>query len=66
LEGRIGSREPALVLGRRRHQYQILLTQYMIECTLQDSGLVLRPEDMIQVTLQHVNARKDALVVFKS
>jgi len=37
----------------------------MLECTLPLSGSVnLKPEDMIQITLQHVNARRDVISVF--
>ncbi len=65
LEQRIGQKEEALVLYKKRSNYQILLTEYMIECDLPlSSGINLKPEDMIQVTMQHVNARKDVLSVF--
>ncbi len=65
LEGRIGGKEEAIVLQRRRNAYSILLKAYMIECPLpQSSGIDLKPEDLVQVTIQHVNARKNALSVF--
>ncbi len=65
LEGRIGAKEEAIVLQRRRHAYSILLTAYMIECALpQSSGIDLKPEDLVQVTIQHVNARSNTLSVF--
>lgn len=65
LEKRIGTKEEALVLFKRRNSYQILLTEYMLECGLPASaGIRLKPEDMIQVTIQHVNARKDLISVF--
>ena len=67
LETRIGSREEALVLSRRRDGYQVLLTEYMLECSISlPANVVLKPEDLIQVTIQHVNARKDMLVLFLS
>jgi exoribonuclease-2 len=60
LEKRVGQKEEAIVLVRRRHSYQVLLTDYMLECDLPIAGgLELKPEDLIQVTLQNVNARKD-------
>jgi len=60
LEQRIGQKEEAFVLVRRRHSYQILLTEYMLECDLPiTGGLDLKPEDLIQVTIQNVSARKD-------
>jgi exoribonuclease-2 len=65
LEGRIGGKEEAIVLQRRRNAYSILLKAYMIECPLpQSSGIDLKPEDVVQVTIQHVNARKNTLSVF--
>jgi exoribonuclease-2 len=64
LEQHIGRKEEAIVLNRRRNNYQILLTEYMVECDLPlSSGLELKPEDLIQVTIQNVNARKELLQV---
>jgi exoribonuclease-2 len=63
LEQRVGQKAEAIVLQRRRSSYQILLTEYMLECDLPISGhLDLKPEDLVQVTLQKVDARKDAVV----
>ena len=65
LEGRIGEKEEAIVLQRRRNAYTILLKSYMIECMLpQSSGIDLKPEDLVQVTIQHINARTNTLSVF--
>jgi exoribonuclease-2 len=65
LESRIGQKEEALVLGRKRNAYQILLTEFMLECDLATTSRIeLKPENAIQVTIQHVNARKDVLSVF--
>ncbi len=65
LEGRIGEKEEAIVLSRRKNDYLVLITEYMTECNMPLSGGVnLKPEDIIQVTVQHVNARKDVLSVF--
>jgi len=65
LETQIGKKEEAIVLTRRRNGYQILLKEYMLECDLStSSGVALKPEDLIQVTLQQVNARRDTLAVF--
>ncbi len=64
LETRTGQKEEALVLFKRRDGYMILLQNYMIECRLSGAeGFTLRPEDLVQVTLQHVNARNDVLTV---
>jgi len=65
LEKRIGQKEEAIVLYKKRSNYQILITEYMIECDLPiSSGIELKPEDLIQVTIQHANARKDIVSVF--
>lgn len=65
LETRVGEKLEALVLVKRRRSYQVLLPDYMIECDLPlTSGLRLKPQDLIQVTLQRVNARKDVISVF--
>lgn len=65
LEGRIGQKEEAIVLMRRKGGYQVLLTDYMIEAFLpMPAGMERKPEDTIQVTVQHADARKDILTVF--
>jgi len=65
LEDRIGQKEEAIVIGKRRSNYLVLLTEYMIESTLPLSmGIDLKPESLVQVTVQHVDARKDVLTVF--
>ena len=65
LESRIGKKEEALVLSRRREGYSILLTAYLIETHLLGAeNITLKPEDLVQVTLQHVNARNDVLTVY--
>jgi exoribonuclease II len=67
LESRTGQKEEAIVVGRKRNAYQILMTEYMLECDLAaTSRIELKPENLIQVTIQHVNARKDVLSVFMS
>ena len=65
LEQRIGEKEEAIVLKKQRNCYQILLSNYMIECDLPISGgFVLKPEDLIQVTIQNVRAREEQIVVY--
>jgi exoribonuclease II len=64
LEKRVGQKEEAMVLQKRRRAYQILLTEYMLECDLpMPAGQELAPEDLVQVTIQQVSARDDVLVV---
>jgi len=65
LEKKIGQKEEAVVLYKRRNNYQILISEYMIECDLPlSSGIDLKPEDLIQITIQHANARRNLLSVF--
>jgi exoribonuclease-2 len=67
LEGRIGAREEAICLQRRRSSHLVLMPAYMLECDLPlSSGTTLNPEDLVQVTIQHVDARRDLLRVFLS
>ncbi len=64
LENQIGQKEEAIVLHRARRNYQILLNHYMLECDLPiSSGIELKPEDLIQVTIQRVSARQDIIQV---
>lgn len=65
LEKKIGEKEEAIVLYKRRDRCQILLPEYMIECDLYlPDNIDLKPKDLIQVILQHVNARKNSFSVF--
>ena len=67
LEDKIGEKEDAIVLSKRRNYYYVLLTGYMLECALPVSvGTDIKPEDIVQVTIQRVDARKDILTVFLS
>ena len=64
LESRIGQKEEAIVLDKRWDKYTILLTAYLIECRMPASGgWKLKPGDLIQITIQHVNARQDKVAV---
>jgi exoribonuclease II len=65
LEARVGQKEEAVVLERRRDGYVLLLTEYLLECKLsQSASWHLKPQDLVQVTIQHVDARRDVLTVF--
>lgn len=65
LEKRIGQKEEAVVLSKKRTGFQILLKEYLIECDLSlPNGFDLKPEDLVQVKIQHVNARRDVVSVF--
>ncbi len=64
LEKKIGSQEEAIVLDSRRDKYTILLTAYLTECKLMASGnWNLKPQDLVRVTISHVDARRDVLTV---
>ncbi|MFO7707525.1 MAG: ribonuclease catalytic domain-containing protein [Desulfobacterales bacterium] len=64
LEQRVGQKIEAIVLVRRRQTYQLLLADYMLECDLPITGFLdLKPEDLVQVTLQKADARKDLVAL---
>ena len=65
IERRVGEQTSAIVLQKRRRGYQVLLTDFMVECDLTvAAGRSLKPEEVIEVTIQNVNARKGLLSVF--
>lgn len=67
LESRVGRKEEAIVLYKKRNSYQILIPYIMMECDLpQTGGRDLKPEELIQVTIQHVDARRDMFSVFSA
>jgi exoribonuclease-2 len=62
LERHAGQKQEAIVLEKRRHRYVILLTKYMIECSLPlNCGADLKPEDTVLVKLERVSARSDMI-----
>ena len=64
LEKQIGAKEEAIVLNKLRDKYVILLTSYLVECKLGSSGhWNLKPQDLVRVTITHVDARRDVLSV---
>ena len=65
LEQKTGEKTEAVVLSRLRDTYLILLKEYMLECRLPMSqGIELKPQDLVQVTLQHASARNDMVSVY--
>lgn len=65
LESRIGQKEEAMVLFKRRNGYAVLLQNYLLECTLPGTqNINLKPEDLIRVTIQRVSAREDAIDIY--
>jgi exoribonuclease-2 len=64
LERHVGQKEEAMVLEKRRQRYMVLLTKYMIECSLPlNCGADLKPEDTVFVKLERVNSRSDTIGV---
>ncbi len=65
LETRIGAKEEAVVLDKYAHDYSVLLPDYLLECRMpRSSGTNFKPNDLIQVTIQHVNARSNIISIF--
>ena len=65
LEKLIGERTEAIVISKKRNAYSILLKDFMLECDLPLSGGIdLKPEDLVRVKIQQVNARNDIISVF--
>ncbi|MFN2358526.1 MAG: RNB domain-containing ribonuclease, partial [Desulfotignum sp.] len=64
LESMRGSTVEALVMDCYRDHYNILLKEFMIEAKLPSSGLKLKTGDILQVTIQHVDARRNQLSLF--
>ncbi|MCP4117276.1 MAG: RNB domain-containing ribonuclease [Desulfobacteraceae bacterium] len=64
LESMKGSSCEAIVLDSRRDFYMVMLKEYMLEWKIPSSGLNLKPGDLIHVTIQHADARRDQLSLF--
>jgi exoribonuclease II len=64
LESKKGTAYEALVLDNRRDHYTVLVKEFMLEAKLPSSGLRLKPGDIVQVTIQHADARRDQLSLF--
>ena len=65
LQQRSGEKEEAIVLQKRRDHYQVLIPTYMLECDLPaPAGLSLKPQDIVQITIQRVDPRRDVVQVF--
>lgn len=65
LEGKTGSKTDAIIVDKRRNFYIVMIPEYMLECKMTTSGNKdLKPGDLIQITIQHANARNDTLAIF--
>ncbi|CAN2047014.1 exoribonuclease II [Candidatus Magnetomoraceae bacterium gMMP-13] len=64
LEKNRSEKQEAIVLDKRWNNYILLLTKYLLECNLPvSSGLKLKPQDMLQVSINRVNARNNIISV---
>ncbi|OGQ91223.1 MAG: ribonuclease II [Desulfobacula sp. RIFOXYA12_FULL_46_16] len=64
LESKKGVSFEALVLECHRDHYFILIKEFMLETKLVPAGIRLKYGDIVQVTIQHADARKDQLSLF--
>ena len=64
LEKHVGAKEEAIVLENRRDKTVILLTSWLLECKLQAaSHWNIKPQDLVRVTIAHVDARREVISV---
>jgi exoribonuclease-2 len=64
LESKKGTAYEALVLDCRRDHYNVLVKEFMLEAKLPPSGIRLKNGDIVQVTIQHADARRDQISLF--
>ncbi len=65
LEKKVGEKVEGIVLDKFKNDYSVLLPDYLLECRMSRSpGANLKPNDQVQLTLQHVNARNNLVSVF--
>ena len=64
LEAMKGKQFEGLVLDCHRDYYNILIKEFMLETRMPVSGLRLKHGDIIQVTIQHADARRNQLSLF--
>ncbi len=64
LESRRNETYEALVLDGYRDYYNVLIKEFMLEAKLPATGIKLKYGDVIQVTIQHADARRDQLSLF--
>jgi len=64
LERHRGLKTQAMVLEKKWHNFNVLLTEYLLECSLPiSSAKHLKPEDIIDVTIQRADARNNILTL---
>lgn len=64
LESKRNESFEVLVLDHHRDFYSVLIKEFMLEAKLPDTGIKLKYGDVIRVTVQHADARRDQLSLF--
>lgn len=64
LESKKNETYEVLVLDGYRDYYNVLIKEFMLEAKLPSSGIKLKYGDVIRVTIQHADARRDQLSLF--
>lgn len=64
LESKRGEAYEAMVLDSYRDYFIVLIKEFMLETKLPPSGIKFKHGDIIQVTIQHADARRDQLSLF--
>ena len=64
LESKKNETYEVLVLDSYRDFYNVLIKEFMLEAKLPSSGIKLKYGDVIRVTIQHADARRDQLSLF--
>ncbi len=64
LESQKGKEYEAMVLDAHRDHYNVLIKEFMLETKLPPSGIKFKHGDIIQVTIQHADARRGQLSLF--
>ncbi len=64
LEAMKGSSCEAIVLDSRRDFYNVLMKDYMLEWKIPAGNMKLKPGDLVHVTIQHADARRNQLSLF--
>ncbi len=64
LESKRGEVYEAMVLDSYRDHFNVLVKEFMLETKLPPSGIKFRHGDIIQVTIQHADARRNQLSLF--
>lgn len=52
------------MLDHYRDYYNVLLKEFMMEAKLPSAGIKLKYGDVIRVTIQHADARRDQITLF--